>query len=93
MLYESRLFSNPPEKETVMRNHFEPVTEQSVRNTDGILRAWIYVEVTDINGCVNRKRVSLGNDYNTTLETARDTVERVRRSNQQMVSADFRVNL
>lgn len=76
-----------------MRNHFEPVTEQPVRNTDGVLRAWFYVEVTDINGSMVRRRVSLGNDYSTTLETARETVDRVRRSNQQMVSADFRINL
>ena len=79
-----------------MRNIYIEVAAKSefpARSTDGVLRAWVYVEVTDINGCLMRKRVSLGNDYNTTLETARETVERVRRSNEQMVSADFRVNL
>lgn len=79
-----------------MRNYIEPVAvaEKPVRNTDGILRAWVYVWVTDIYGCKTRKRVSLGNDYNTTLDNAREIADKAREHNQDIeVMADFRVNL
>jgi len=78
-----------------MRNYNpDTVAEKPVRNTDGILRAWVYIWITDINGLKTRKRVSLGNDYNTTLDNARNTASNVRESNGGMeIMADFRINL
>ena len=68
--------------------------ESKVRNTDGVMRAYTYVEMTDINGRHIRRRVSLGVDWNTELETARDTIYSTRANNPGIrVEGDFRVNL
>ena len=65
-----------------------------VRNSDGVMRAYTYVEMTDINGRSIRRRVSLGVDWNTELETARDTMERTRANNPSLrIEGDFRINL
>lgn len=63
-------------------------------NQYGILRAYTYVMAVDINGNNIRRRVSLGTDFCTELETAKDTVERVRSNNQNMnVEAQLLINL
>lgn len=82
-----------------MRNNYmndtvETLAESRVSNKQGILRAYTYVLATDINGNKIRRRVSLGTDWCTELETARDTVERVRDNNQSLrVEAEFKINL
>lgn len=70
------------------------VSGDTLRNSDGVMRAYTYVEATDIFGRMIRRRVSLGTDWNTELESARNTIERVRANNQGLVvCGDFRVNL
>ena len=63
------------------------------RNTDGVLRAYTRVNVTNIFGQHVSKRVSLGTDWNTTLETARDLVKKARESNSVEIQAEYRINL
>lgn len=64
------------------------------RNTDGVLKAYTYINVVDIMGRSTRRRVSLGMDWNTPLETARDTMERTRANNPNLeLHGEFKINL
>ena len=98
MVILKTLFSTGLERAPVMRNYNpdidSAVTAQNVGNTHGTMRAWVYVYVTDITGRSIRKRVSLGNDYNSTLESARDTMQRARAGNRELsVNGDFRISI
>lgn len=66
----------------------------SYTRDSGMLRAYTYVFVTDINGNTLRKRVSLGNDYNSSLEAAREVMQRTRANNKDTeVCGDFKISL
>ena len=64
------------------------------RNKDGYLKAHTLVHVTDIFGNDIARRVSLGTDWNTTLESARERINTAREKNPSIqIQAEFRINL
>ena len=63
-------------------------------NNQGTLRVYTYVTVTDIHGNEIRRKVSLGTNWVTELEPARDTMERVRADNRNLqVFGEFKIKL
>ena len=67
-----------------------------MRNSEnqGVLRAYTYVIATDIMGKRIRRRVSLGTDWCAELQSAKDTMERVRSNNRELeISGEFKINL
>lgn len=62
----------------------------------GILRANIRVPIVDLNGHDTTRRVSLGVDYQTTMEEAREKVAAAREANREMgmrIDARFTIDL
>lgn len=60
----------------------------------GQLRTSTRVSVVDIFGRSITRKVSLGSDYNTSLGTAKDTVQKVRENNPGIeITAEYRVSL
>jgi hypothetical protein len=60
----------------------------------GVLRAHTRIGIIDIFGRQINRRVSLGTDWNISLETAQNLVQAARVNNPDIeVSADFRINL
>lgn len=66
---------------------------EDIRNSDGVLRVYTRVNVVNIFGRDVSKRVSLGTDWNITLDTAREMVNQARAANSADIQAEFRVNL
>lgn len=70
-----------------------PVSDYSLGDA-GQMRASTRVSAVDIFGRSITRRVSLGTDWNTSLDTARDTVQKVRENNPGIeINAEYRVSL
>jgi len=78
---------------TKVARSVSPVSGYSLGDA-GHLRTHTRVHAVDIFGRSITRRVSLGTDWNTTLETARETVQKVRENNPGIeINADYRIAL
>lgn len=60
----------------------------------GTVRAYTRVQITDLQGVTRMKRVSIGTDYHSDLDTARSLVDSARRANEGLqVEANYSISL
>lgn len=60
----------------------------------GTVRAYTRVQITDLQGVTRMKRVSVGTDYHSDLDTARSLVDSARAANKDLhIEANYTVSL